>query len=226
MNILSREELLSRKAAGNCQIETGEYIDLSVITAQDLDDCVFQNGSGVVSFYSAEPPPLEKIEPLKEAEMPQEVLTPDLSEVVPMSDIPVVSEVVPDAGVVNAVVGMADQHLADFSALPKDPTGLGVIMAVVAVAGGGTAWKFYNDHSKRKHEQEMAKIEKGDQNHSQCTTARVALEAKVSALETALNDLKQQNQELKLQTKNGSDTSEMLERLEKLEQSSKKKGKK
>ena len=78
-----------------------------------------------------------------------------------------------DAGVTAAVVGMADQHLADLAAVPKDPTGLGVIMAVVAVAGGGTAWKFYNDHSKRKHEQEMARIDKNDQNHQQIGRAHV-----------------------------------------------------
>lgn len=218
MDVITAEEIHSRKDAGTCSIKQGEYVNVEEVTVIDLHDCKFESGSGLVFHYAEESPAPPK--------QYQAVLSKPVSEVDHVSDLPVIPDLNLDAGVTSAVVGMADQHLADFSAVPKDPTGLGVVMAVVAVAGGGTAWKFYNDHSKRKHEQEMARIEKSDSSHKACGAVQAALEAKVSSLEAALNDVRTRNQELQLKASNGADVNELVERLEALEQLSKKKGKK
>lgn len=218
MDVLTAEEIHSRKDAGTCFIKQGEYVNVEEVTVIDLHDCKFESGSGLVFYYAEESPAPPKKH--------KAVRSKPVSEVEPVSDLPVIPDLNLDAGVTSAVVGMADQHLADFSAVPKDPTGLGVVMAVVAVAGGGTAWKFYNDHSKRKHEQEMARIEKSENSHKACTAVQATLEAKVASLEAALNDVRTRNQELQLKASNGPDVNELVERLEALEQLSKKKGKK
>jgi hypothetical protein len=83
--------------------------------------------------------------------------------------------------------------------LPKDGsagTGVTVLLTLIAVGGGGAAWKFYSGFAKQKHEQRMKELEikekkielqddKGD--HKACEAARAAdragLEAKIEALE-------------------------------------------
>lgn len=218
MHVINREEIHSRTDAGTCVLAQGEYVNIQEVTATDLRDCKFETGSGIVFFYAEESPaPPKKYEAVR---------SKPISEVTTVSDLPVIPDLNLDAGVTSAVVGMADQHLANLSEVPKDPTGLGVVMAVVAVAGGGTAWKFYNDHSKRKHEQEMARIEKSDNSHKACSAVQASLESKVASLEAALNDVRTRNQELQLSAGKGPDLNDMLERLEAVEQLSKKKGKK
>jgi predicted nucleic acid-binding Zn-ribbon protein len=70
----------------------------------------------------------------------------------------------------------------------------GVILAIVAVAGGGAAWKFYSQRSEQNHELAKEKMKMEAQaaglNGAQpppCQTATTALEQKISALNTRID---------------------------------------
>ena len=80
----------------------------------------------------------------------------------------------PDAGVAD---------LSQFTALAGDNGGLAVILSLIAVVGGGAAWKFYSQSSSQKHELEMAKLEKGQTDHAACEAKRMELSARLDALE-------------------------------------------
>lgn len=80
----------------------------------------------------------------------------------------------------------SDNALADIQKLVPaggDASLNTVLLAAIGVAGGGAAWKFYNDYSKRKHEERMKKIEQSEDSHQKCSAERAALEAKISTLE-------------------------------------------
>ena len=118
--------------------------------------------------------------------------------------------------------------------LPKDGSGgsmITVMLALIAVGGGGAAWKFYQNFAKQKHEQKMKEIElnaasqqqQNDDKHDKCAAERVALEAKVSTLEARLAEAEKTAQEaVKEAAKKGEielpfDPEEMQDRLAKLE---------
>lgn len=98
-----------------------------------------------------------------------------------------------------ASVGIPENALAEVKALVpagEQASGMTVLLAVVGVAGGGAAVKFYRDFAKNKHEQAMKKLdieqqrsEKQEDQHSQCNAARAVLEAKVVALEAKVVEL-------------------------------------
>lgn len=65
----------------------------------------------------------------------------------------------------------------------------GLMLAVIAVAGGGAAWKFYSQRSEQNHELAKEKLKMEAQaaglNGAQpppCQAANVALEQKITAL--------------------------------------------
>lgn len=125
--------------------------------------------------------------------------------------------------------------------LPKDGSGgsmITVMLALIAVGGGGAAWKFYQTFAKQKHEEKMkelelqagAKADKQDDDkhdkHDKCATERVALEAKVSTLEARLAEAEKAAKEAadaaKEAAKKGEvelpfDAEELQDRLAKLE---------
>lgn len=81
--------------------------------------------------------------------------------------------------------GVAD--LGQFTALAGENAGVAVILSLVAVVGGGAAWKFYSQHSAQKHELEMAKLEKGQNDHQACEAKRQELILRMEALEKKLS---------------------------------------
>ena len=67
--------------------------------------------------------------------------------------------------------------------------GYAVILSLVAVAGGGAGWKFYQNFAKQRHEQKMkaleieqSKVEKNDGDHKACDAKNAALVARVEEL--------------------------------------------
>lgn len=89
--------------------------------------------------------------------------------------------------------------------------GLAVVLAVVAVLGGGTAFKFYSQSSKQKHEERMKRIENEQDSHQQCTAARLQLEAKLAQLETKVDGISQKTASFSI----SDDVEERIEELEK-----------
>lgn len=114
----------------------------------------------------------------------------------------------------------------EIAPLLQNPTDFnGVLVALIAVAGGGAAWKFYSQFSKNKHEENMEKLrlesEKQKNNdHAQCDAKHMALSAKVEELSAKLSAAEEKlanppapPPELDV------DFDDMKDRLEKLEKS-------
>jgi len=87
----------------------------------------------------------------------------------------------------------------DFSGLAQSTGGdsmLTVILALIAVVGGGAAWKFYRQHSEQKHEQKMAQMKMNAQaqglNGAQpppCQAANTKLEAEIKQIKSRLGTI-------------------------------------
>lgn len=128
----------------------------------------------------------------------------------------------------QAVVEQPVAAVADLkNAIPADANIFTVLMGVVAVAGGGAAWKFYSDHAKQKHEQEMARIEKQDSQPGECK-AHAAMNAqlssvasKVDAVAAKVEALEKDGEQRRL-TMGDWDADDFTERVEKLEKKVKK----
>jgi hypothetical protein len=99
--------------------------------------------------------------------------------------------VVPSAPVQAQEVALtATKEIAPLLQNPTDFNG--VLVALIAVAGGGAAWKFYSQFSKNKHEENMEKLrlesEKQKNNdHAQCDAKHMALSAKVEEMSAKLS---------------------------------------
>lgn len=104
---------------------------------------------------------------------------------------------------------------------------IGVVLALVAVLGGGAAWRFYSQHSKQKsvlaekqaeqaHELAMRRLDVEAQHANvsppPCLAKHTEIEARISSIET-------KSASLALPT--GFDADELNERVEKLEKASK-----
>jgi uncharacterized protein HemX len=100
---------------------------------------------------------------------------------------------------------------------------VGVVLALVAVLGGGAAWKFYSQHSKQKAEIEAKKAEQeheiamrrldleaqtANASPPPCLAKHAEIEARISAVES---------KSASLGLPAGFDADEMSERVEKLE---------
>lgn len=102
---------------------------------------------------------------------------------------------------------------------------IGVVLALVAVLGGGAAWRFYSQHSKQKaalaekqaeqaHELAMRRLDVEAQNANvsppPCLAAHAQLEARIAACEAKISSAS-------LTFPAGFDADELNERVEKLE---------
>ena len=71
---------------------------------------------------------------------------------------------------------------------------LAMLLAILAVVGGGAAWKFYTQYSEQKHEQKMKQLELdakaqglGAASPPPCQTAQAEMKAEIQALKTKVN---------------------------------------
>lgn len=131
---------------------------------------------------------------------------------------PVAQTLVPDpttaASEIQGLVGAAGGNSA-----------LALGLAVVAVAGGGAAWKFYSQQTKQSHELKMKELELKSQTPSQspppCILKHGELEAKLAAVEMKADAAAKSAKSAGLPV--GFDADEIEERIEKLEKLAKKK---
>lgn len=119
-------------------------------------------------------------------------------------------------------VGVPDNAIDDVKKLMPaggDASIYTVLLAAIGVAGGGAAWKFYQQRIKLSHEERMKELElqahNHDNTHQKCAVERQALEAKLAALDAKLADLAKKSASAPVDI--DIDVDEMTERLERLE---------
>lgn len=205
--ILPAEAVRARLASGNCVIRTGELVDVGRLTSAELAGCKFEDGSGFV-LTAGEGAPKREVQRRpalkrgkrhkkreKSMDVHQEVgggvVTPTVEVIASaMPDSALAAISLPDAGIpsVKALAGAAPVDLRSVLPDASNTSGLTVVLAGIAVLGGGAAWKFYSTFSKQKHEQAMARIESERQGHEKCDASRAALESRVNAMSSQLSD--------------------------------------
>lgn len=108
-------------------------------------------------------------------------------------------------------IGVPDNAIEDVKKLIPaggDASIFTVLLAAIGVAGGGAAWKFYQQKIKLNHEARMKELElKASQSnvpeskdaHQKCAAERQALEMKIAALEEAFKNKFAEIEKAKLQ---------------------------
>lgn len=147
------------------------------------------------------------------ADEPAEVPTPD--------DHPAAPAVVaPQVATVGAPTTATDE-LSRLLPAHGEVGGVSLVLAVVAVLGGGAAWKFYSQRSRERHELAMRELElraAGGQGQSpECKADAAAWREQVAQLEGRLSQVEGRQGELVLP----SVPDDLEERLARLEAASK-----
>jgi len=195
--------------------------------AAGREDCVYDFGdAGAVTFNVM----AEEDTPMKKHKTPE----PEPTQEPVQPPAPITATMPPVMGVTTASVGVADNAISEVKSLipaSGDASMVTVALAVVGVAGGGAAWKFYQSHSKNKHEEAMKRLEieeqrsqKQDDQHQACNASRMALEAKVATLTAKVEEMSSKSSGSSFDL-GEFDPEEIEERLKKLEESLKQKAK-
>jgi len=189
--------------------------------AAGREDCIYDFGDAGVVSYNVSSGEAER--PMKKHKQPEPLVEHE-PEPLPVQAAVSTVTMPPVAGVTTATVGVPENAIAEVKSLIPaggDANMITVALAVVGVAGGGAAWKFYQSHSKNKHEEAMKKLEieqqrseKQDDQHKQCDASRMALEAKVAALSAQVEKMTSTGSSFDL---GDFDPAELEERLKKIE---------
>ena len=134
-----------------------------------------------------EPPPDENHEPSNmENPMPQE--TEDQPETTEPAELNA-HEVQPS----DPTGGLAGEFNELAKTTGQDPT-LTILLALLAVVGGGAAWKFYRQHSEQKHEQKMVQMKMeakekgmGGQSPGPCQAVHAQMKAEIEEMKSRLD---------------------------------------
>lgn len=138
----------------------------------------------------------------------------------------------PAPGPMTATVGVPDNAIEQVKSLiPADgnATGSTVLLALVGVAGGGAAFKLYQNFAKnnaekseRSHELEMKRLElehqsKQSDSHQTCAIERAQLEARVAALTGRLEEIAAKAEKTSASSLGDFDADDVEQRLAKIE---------
>ena len=149
-----------------CRIGRGERVS---VTDPRLDKCSIEPGSVLYFEYSDEPIKKGRVKMSDPKSLP--VSYPDAGPAI----APTVTQApAPLPAPAVAVPNTATDELSKLVPANGQMSGLTVILAAIAVLGGGAAWKFYSQHSKEKHEQKMKELElraaQSNEQHPSCKT--------------------------------------------------------
>lgn len=91
-------------------------------------------------------------------------------------------------------VGVTPESLNTVTQQAGGDSNLSMLLAILAVVGGGAAWKFYTQYSEQKHEQKMKQLELDAKaaglagaSPPPCQTAQAEMKAEIDALKTKVN---------------------------------------
>lgn len=112
------------------------------------------------------------------------------------ADAPATAAPKPKVAAQHATVGVAAPEV-DVKKLVDDSAGATpytVMLALVAVVGGGAGWKFYQSYAKQKHEQamkaleiEQARVDKQQNDHQACAAKNAALVTQIESADSKIN---------------------------------------
>jgi hypothetical protein len=156
-------------------------VPISVMFSDEAKNCALRDSVCFYFSYTAKAAPEAKTEskkPAKKTETKGERMENDNNE--QSAEETSAPAAAPMAA--HEVALTATKELAPLLEKPTDFNG--VMVALIAVAGGGAAWKFYAQFSKNKHEENMEKLriqseQQKNNDHSQCDAKHMALSAKV-----------------------------------------------
>ena len=169
--------------ADPCTLLSGEVVAASTARADctPAPGAVIRFSDDVVLVPPAPPPvfPLSKVSPVP-APVPAPVPVEAVPAPAPVETLTATTAPAPAAPTPQDVAGLVDAGGGG---------AVGIAAALIAVAGGGAAWKFYSQRSEQAHElaKEKLKMEQAAAglNGAQpppCATANAALEQKLAAL--------------------------------------------
>lgn len=112
------------------------------------------------------------------------------------ADAPATAAPRPKVAAQHATVGVAAPEV-DVKKLVEDSAGASgytVMLALIAVVGGGAGWKFYQNYAKQKHDQamkaleiEQARVDKQQNDHQACAAKNAALVTQIESADSKIN---------------------------------------
>lgn len=192
----------------DCIVKSGEtaYVKPEGLLLSDgqvipnwSENCQIQEGANIQIFLveNSKEQKQEVKQKAKENKVMPEVKDTDTPQAAPEASETVLNEVsVPEPKKeVEAITSVPDAPFDLNQVIQSTGGGAGVavVLAIVAVAGGGAAWKFYKQFAEQKHEQAMKKLELQAQaqglNGAQpppCAAQNAVIEGRLAAMEAKL----------------------------------------
>lgn len=212
IEVFSSEDLDQLKDP-NCIIEQGVIIRFYVNESDEQP----QNGEVIVEDIAVK----KEIKKMDEQTKEEQVVQPQPEEV--MQPTPQSSEVEQKQDLIATTETENVTAPFDINAILTSTgggAGAAIVLAVIAILGGGAAWKFYQKISEQKHEQKMKELELKAQaqglNGAQpppCQAANAAIETKLAAMDAKLASVEKKTSSFSA----GFDGEDIEDRLIKLE---------
>jgi len=202
----------------------GGYFEVPSGTICPLAEMGWEEGSAFRFHYNSEEAPMPEVEPAAPV-----IAEPSPSLAAPIeAAAPVEAPVAPVAPAPAAPVAEAQTLAPDPTTAASELQGLvgaaggdstlAIVLALVAVLGGGAAWKFYNQKSAQTHEVKMKELELKAQQPSQspppCIVKHGELDAKLAAVEGKVAKIHEKTAGMSV---DGPSSDELDERMVKLE---------
>ena len=216
---VSNVEDMSRLKDPNCIIEQGVTLRLHIIEETPTEILLDKKPEVFAKDFPKEVP-------LKMIPQTAQAVEPQPAPVQPAQEAPQAAPVVvaaPQPVQTIETVGEAPVAPFDINAILTSTGGgssVAIILAILAVVGGGAGWKFYQKFAEQKHEQAMKKLELEAQSQGlngaqppPCQAANAAIEAKLTALEGKLASVEKKTSSFSA----GFDAEDVEERLVKIE---------